>query len=568
MTYFTEGPIVRRQRDISEFGSSLGEVFGASFEQGLAEDPILGASSELENAQLGQPIIGEQLPEGVHVPRRAPDTPLLTADDAKARVKDSGLPLTIDGDIREGALNILMRRKREEIERQTIIASGPRGSAPVAILAGFAASAIDPLNIASSFIPVVGEARYARMLANAGGAMGRAGVRAGVGAAEGALGAALVEPLVLANAREYQADYDMSDSLLNIAFGSILGAGLHSAGGALSDWRNSKLIETSEKSRADMGPAAMVGEADKVSRVAEIPEPDTFALLSKQMQEDVAAGAKQRAFDELTPVIRSELEAELAGRTPVRELKVEQADLTRTLDSIDDTFKDRAKEFQGQGLTRKQAEKSARAAIEVERTGLNDRLGQIESIIQQNRTAEKAGADLGLLKRGEIPERFIQRIADREQQIRQGVQPKPLAGAVRTAARDIAESAPHLVRQSALKAAVAQAMSGREVDVENIFRMASEPENALQKVAEPQVRAIDKDAAATSLKADETLKAAKDDQAELDQSVAFDEGMAQSVADQLGLDLKADLKEVDAMMKNADTYTKAWRAAAICSMRQ
>jgi hypothetical protein len=567
VTYFTDGPIVRKQRDISEFGSSLGEVFGAAFEQGIAEDPILGASSELDDAQLGQPIIGEQLPEGVHVPRHAPNTPLLSADEARARVKESGLPLTIAGDIREGALDILMRRKQEELQRQVILSSGPRGSVPVSILAGFAASAIDPLNITSAFIPVVGEARYARMLANASGVAGRAGVRAGVGALEGAVGAALVEPLVLSNAREYQADYDMSDSLANIAFGSVLGAGLHSLGGAYSDWRQSRLRET-PPTRSEIAVPEMAAAADVETRALDVPEPDVGAIIAKQMQEDISLQARQRAVDELMPAMRAELETQLAGRTPVRELKTEQADITRTLDSIDDSFKDRAKAFQEDGLTRKQAEKAAREAIKTERADLNERLGQIESTIEQNRTAEKAGADLSVLQRGEVPERYLQRVADREQMIRQGVAPKPLAGAVRLAARDIAESAPHMVRQNAFKAAVAQAMSGRDIDVEHIFNLAKQPENSLQRIAEPPVRSVDKEAVASSQRADEITKSAKDDQTELEESAAFDEEMAQSVADQLGIDLKAELKAVDAMAKDSETYTKAWRAAAICSMRQ
>ena len=41
---------------------------------------------------------------------------------------------------------------------------------------------LDPLNIASAFVPVVGEARYANLLARAASPLGRAGVRAGVGA--------------------------------------------------------------------------------------------------------------------------------------------------------------------------------------------------------------------------------------------------------------------------------------------------------------------------------------------------------------------------------------------------
>jgi hypothetical protein len=55
------------------------------------------------------------------------------------------------------------------------------------------------------------------------------------GVTEGAVGAALVEPLVYSAAKRVQADYGAADSLLNIAFGSILGGGLHVGIGKLRD---------------------------------------------------------------------------------------------------------------------------------------------------------------------------------------------------------------------------------------------------------------------------------------------------------------------------------------------
>lgn len=574
MTYFTDGPIVRRQRDYTEFPSSLGEVAGASFDQALTENPLAAGRriEELEAAEQGELIVNETRPDlvGVTAPRRAPTTSLLTADEARARVSESGLPLKIDGDIREGALNILMERKRAEIERQVILGSGPRGSAPVAILAGFAASAIDPLNIASAFIPVVGEARYARMLERAASAGSRFGVRAGVGAVEGAAGAALLEPLVLAASRQDQADYDMSDSLLNVAFGSVLGGGLHSLGGAISDLRRGRLLEQpipdSQVKSPDTSPD-MVSPTPDTSVPRGTLEPDIRTIVDQQMRADIALGARQRAFDELSPEFRTELEAETAGRTVVRELKAEKVELQKTLEGLDDTYKTRAKEFQEGGLTRKQAERAARDAIEQTRQTTNDRLAQIEEVMAGNRKAEIATSELTQLRRGEIPERFVQRIAEREEQIRRGVMPKPLAGAVRQSARDIAESAPFAIRQNALKTAIAQAMSGRDVDVENLFRLTKEPEQALQKLSQPQARAVDKDGEASSLRADDLLKTAKDDLADLEESVTFDEQMARDVAEQTGFDIKAELKEADTVAKDAETYTKAWRAAALCSMR-
>lgn len=103
------------------------------------------------------------------------------------------------------------------------------------IAASVAVSLLDPINVAASFVPVIGPGRYADLLAGASGALGRAAVRAGVGFTEGVAGAALVEPIVYGLSRQEQADYDLADSFQNVVFGGILGAGLHTGFGALGD---------------------------------------------------------------------------------------------------------------------------------------------------------------------------------------------------------------------------------------------------------------------------------------------------------------------------------------------
>jgi len=60
----------------------------------------------------------------------------------------------------------------------------------------------------------------------------RAAVRAGIGAIEGTAGAAMLEPATYALSRAEQRDYTMADSLANLAFGGIMGGGLHAGFGA------------------------------------------------------------------------------------------------------------------------------------------------------------------------------------------------------------------------------------------------------------------------------------------------------------------------------------------------
>lgn len=151
--------------------------------------------------------------------------------------------LTFAESISESHARELRDLKKAELARRDVFARAEgglmQGAARLGV--GLATSIVDPLNIASAFIPVVGPARYALMLKQAAGPAGRAAVRIGVGAAEGAVGAAVVEPLVYGVARSEQADYHAADSMLNLAFGTVMGGGLHAGAGAVGDalsgWR-------------------------------------------------------------------------------------------------------------------------------------------------------------------------------------------------------------------------------------------------------------------------------------------------------------------------------------------
>lgn len=137
-------------------------------------------------------------------------------------------------------LDVVMERKKAELARQATREAAPGIYAPLGFVTELGISLFDPVNVASAFVPVVGEARVLSMLDRASGALGRAGVRAGVGTVEGAVGAAMIEPVIALAQTQQQADYDMSDALGNIAFGAAFGAALHPAAGAVGDWLRSR----------------------------------------------------------------------------------------------------------------------------------------------------------------------------------------------------------------------------------------------------------------------------------------------------------------------------------------
>ena len=140
------------------------------------------------------------------------------------------------------------------------------------------------------------------------------------------------------------------------------------------------------------------------------------------------------AREELLPVIRAEAEHAATGSLPnVRDVRAELATVSKTLDDLDSTFRDRAKAFQGKGLGRKKAEQSARAAIAQERAQLSGRQSELNDSLSGNRNAEQARADFNAVERGEMPTRFDERLNARADEIIQGFQRKPLAAGVAAA---------------------------------------------------------------------------------------------------------------------------------------
>lgn len=300
---------LRRGVPLSEYPAPLSEVLRSQSEQTRLENPTqaLRRLRDLEEAEGRterfefDPQTGESeggAVTGMGLRRRQsvlPPVERLDAETARTIVKEEGLPLTIPDDgISRQALDILMRRKRDELRRENVFSRGPSGIGAGAARLGvaFYESLFDPLNIASAFIPVVGEARYAALLARAAGAGGRAGVRAGVGAMEGAVGAALLEPLIYSAAAAEQADYTMADSLANIAFGGLFGGGLHAGGGAIRDiaqpgwWR--------------------IADAERnANEAAEIVRRVDFETRDAALRASVAQAAEGRQT-EVAPIIRSD----------------------------------------------------------------------------------------------------------------------------------------------------------------------------------------------------------------------------------------------------------------------
>ena len=266
-----EGYKVSRTQTLEDYTSDLGTAVNAVAEQAWIENPT-SSIARLEELSQATKTDKERsyrqggILSGVGYSASGPlddtlDSPVLSKQDADTRVNEAGVSLKIgEKGIPERALSILIDRKREEVKRRALIDSAPEGfwSGAATIGTGLAVSLADPINVASAFVPVIGEARYAKMIASASSAAGRAGVRAGVGAVEGAVGAAIVEPLILGAAAAEQSEYGLYDSFLNLTFGAVLGGGLHTGLGAIGD----VIAKSSPTAKQDMLKSAVAQAMD------------------------------------------------------------------------------------------------------------------------------------------------------------------------------------------------------------------------------------------------------------------------------------------------------------------
>jgi hypothetical protein len=238
--------------------STTGEVLGAAFGEGLAENltPRIFRSAIRSAAEFG----GMTFDAAGNEIMAPPETPM----DTEAVNAEFGIPgqLKFDKPTPRSVAQDLYEHKREQILRQDII-DRREGGVLTGGVARFGtnilAGAVDPLNLAVGFIPVLGEARTAMLLEQAGSAAGRAGIRAGLGGAQGAVAMAALQPLEFALSRGEHEDYTMADALRSIALGTVLGGGLHATIGAGIDRYTGKYRNPIAQLLEDAGPEVRQG---------------------------------------------------------------------------------------------------------------------------------------------------------------------------------------------------------------------------------------------------------------------------------------------------------------------
>jgi hypothetical protein len=148
--------------------------------------------------------------------------------------------------IKEGYAQLLAQNydKRAAITQTLSRSKGGFGLGAAQFGTMLLGSVLDPINVASAFIPVFPAARYAHLVKN----LGLTKARAVRGVVEGSVGATLAESIVITQAaQEQDENYNLLDSFLNITVGGVLGGGLHVGFGKLSDIIERRSQKTKEQ---------------------------------------------------------------------------------------------------------------------------------------------------------------------------------------------------------------------------------------------------------------------------------------------------------------------------------
>ena len=202
----------------------------------MLEDTTLGVMqrrADIDNARKTEDFLGRPL-----------DNPMLTKEEANKRYQQYGVTFTKD--IRQNEAELIAAKKiREQAQRARLQQTeGTFLSGASSLMGSFAGAMLDPINIATAFIPVTKVIPALKGL-EAAGFWGRTAVRS----LDGAVMNSLVEPLPLWMAGVDQRDYEMADSLFNVAAGGLFGAGI----GAFAD--GVRLLGKGEKFNAGVASA-------------------------------------------------------------------------------------------------------------------------------------------------------------------------------------------------------------------------------------------------------------------------------------------------------------------------
>ena len=152
---------------------------------------------------------------------------------AELNEKYAPIGLSFMGDHKQAYVDLLVEKRLNDMKKENIISRGPQNvfAQGSYFISGLGGSMSDFINIGTSVIPIVGQARMLQLV----GKYGKTSARIRRGAIEGGIGNTLFEPLEISLAKSEQRDYGAMNSLYNISFGALLGSGLSVGIGKIGD---------------------------------------------------------------------------------------------------------------------------------------------------------------------------------------------------------------------------------------------------------------------------------------------------------------------------------------------
>jgi hypothetical protein len=217
------------------------------------------------------------------------DEAKLTAIDAADAIKKSGIKFgkTIaDGQYTRTQLDVLLERQREMAAVKDVRDRTPWDmSSPLRGLGMFGAGIVDPINLATAFVPwtrslsVLNAAR-AGLVAESFAT--RTASRALLGGADAGISTLVLEAPYSYVRNQIGDDYGALDSMANIAFGTAFGGGLHVLGGSVGDVfrrRGPGMVTPNPAADPIAPPAGTVGGGETRIRIGETYEPAKWSVI-------------------------------------------------------------------------------------------------------------------------------------------------------------------------------------------------------------------------------------------------------------------------------------------------
>ncbi len=218
--------------------------------------------------------------------------------------------LTVDDEgIKEGLANLLAQRHDERLDFRTTLnrSKGGFGLGAAQFAVGFGVSMLDPINIASAFVPSVAVLRGASVAQKAfqfpnvaaKAVSARKANRFTTGMMDGAIGAGLVEPLVIgAAAAEQDSEYGLMDSFLNVTFGAAFGGAIFYGAGKISDRYQKLPLKTKDEAQTTSIGQALADQEINVEPIINQGEAEVAARNARKVADDAAAQQQKSPYDE------------------------------------------------------------------------------------------------------------------------------------------------------------------------------------------------------------------------------------------------------------------------------